>query len=387
MKKTLILAAVAAIAAVGCTKTYHQVDPATQGPAIGFGTWTETLTKARATGSTNTAFANEEAFDVYGAKTISGEQSVVFNGDDVTATVTGSTVEWDYSTHRYWDPAASQYVFFAALPANQLAAEGTEGAYAKTGFFTSADITFGDPTAFSNDILVANKTVVSGGASAPYSYTGPVNMVFNHVASCVDLKVKQDAALGDAVVKVTSLKLQNISNKGHFVVTAYDGTTNKPTVSSPWTPADTPTTLGTEGVYTVTLPDGGVTAGGKTTYGNDNQAGSTTGTAGTLFEGYVFMPQTLSADTQKIQMSYTIQVGSETPNEYSKTFDIRDFMQTDAYNNLDTSGSALTNNITAWNAGTHYIYYITIGAKVISFTAEVAEWTTADVNGYHYLLQ
>ena len=53
MRKLMILAAVAAIAATACTKTF-EVEP-TPGNAIGFGTWANTLTKAsHAAGSGNT---------------------------------------------------------------------------------------------------------------------------------------------------------------------------------------------------------------------------------------------------------------------------------------------------------------------------------------------
>lgn len=371
MKKFLILSA-AVLGAVACSNTY-EVKTAPE-KAIGFGTWTETLTKARATG--NTGFENDEAFDVYGFK---GTNSVVFNGDDVKATVTGSTVSWDYENHRFWDPSVSSYTFFAVLPANQLAAEASANLYATTGQFASNDITFGDPTALSNDVLVADKTVVNGtGAAVPYTYTNPVNINFNHIASCVDLKVKQDNALGNAVVQITALSLVNIKNNGKFSVSGYDDApSNAPSIS--WgAPSATATTLGTGGVYTVsgTYP---VTVAGKTTYNETTHAGTTDGTPSDLFSGYVFMPQDLDG-TQKIRLSYTIQVGSETANAYNDVeIDLASFLTPN-----DTDNSAGT-AITSWDAGTHYTYYITIGANSIVFTASVNEWAST-VNGYRYLI-
>ena len=369
MKKLIILAAVA-IAAVACSRTFDTAPAKEQ--AIGFGTWAETLTKARGTANDNTAFQADDVFDVYGFKTVGSTNHVVFNGDDVTATVDGSTVTWDYTPHRFWDPAAASYTFFAVLPANQLAT-----APAETGLFVSNDITFDDPTDFSNDILIADKKEVAGtGASAPYSYTNPVEMQFNHVASSVDLLVKQDATLGNAEVKVTALSLLNISNKGAFTVSGYS--TNVPTVS--WDEADTPTTLGTAGVYAVpeTFP---ITVGGKTTYdGSTHAATGTDGTAVTIFSGYVFKPQTLVAGTQKIRISYTIKVGDEDPNVYTDVeFDINKFQSTDTNDNSGT-------DITAWAPKTKYIYTITIGAKDIQFAATVKDWETTVNDGYHYLL-
>ena len=375
MKKLMIFA-VAAIALVACSKEFDTNKSASNGTAIGFNTWGNTLTKARASGSTDAAFADGEAFDVYGFKTVSTGNKVVFNGDDVTATVEGSTVTWDYTPHRFWDPAASSYTFFAALPAGQLKAEANAGDYATTGLFTSNDITFGDPTAFSNDILVGKQVVNGTGGSVPYTYSGPVNIQFHHIASCVDLKVKQDNTLGDAEVKVTALSLLNISNKGHYAVSAYAADPYSPTVA--WTPAETPTTLGTEGVYTVagTYP---VAVSGKTTY-DSHAAASTADTAADLFKNYVFMPQTLVAGTQKIKMSYTIKVGDEEANVYTDVLiDLASFKETDKD---DNSGTA----ISAWIPKTHYTYTITIGANLITFTATVNDWANAG-EGYHYLVK
>lgn len=379
MKKLMILAAVAAIAATACTKTFEVV-PTPEAP-INFGTWTNVLTKvSHATGTGGTAFQDGEAFDVYGYKTTDTDV-VVFNGDDVTYSTTGS--KWDYTLKRFWDPSASKYVFFAVLPAGQLAAEANLGDYAKTGLFTSNDIPFNDPTSYTNDILVADKETVNGGGSAgSYTYSSPVEMKFNHVASCVDLKVKQDAALGaSTTVTVTSLALINIANKGHFAVSAYAGSTPfKPTVA--WEPATTASVLGSEGVYNVTLPGGNpVDAAGKTQYDSDadpDADNDVDASAAVLFEDYVFMPQTITDAVQKIRISYTIQVGDEISTYTNKEFDLYDFMTTDSNNNSEGD------HITSWAPGTHYTYYLTIGAKAISFTARVKAWTSA-VSGYQYL--
>lgn len=380
MKKYLIIAA-AALLAAACAKTY-EVKETTQGPTpISFGSWSETLTKARATADDNTAFQTGDVFDVYGFK---GTNSVVFDGDDVTATVSGTSVTWDYTTHRFWDPAAASYTFFAVLPANQLAAEASANAYATTGLFTSNDISFDDPTNMSNDILVADKTVVVGSGSAgAYTYTNPVQINFNHAASCLDLKVKQDNTLGNAIVTITALSLVNIHNSGHFAVSAYAASSPyAPTIG--WTENSTPATLGggEYAVLTASEDSDDVTVTGKTTY-TSNAAGTTDGTAADIFTGYVFMPQELTTSgsiPQQIKLSYTIQVGSETPNVYTnKIINLASFQTTDTDNN---SGTA----ISSWDAGKKYIYTITIGASYIQFTASVNEWDATIINGYNYLV-
>lgn len=78
MKKYLIYALTAAIAAVGCSKTFEVEE--TQAPAIGFGTWADVMTKAPKTG-----FATDDEFDVFGFKWNTGptNQTTVFDGVDV----------------------------------------------------------------------------------------------------------------------------------------------------------------------------------------------------------------------------------------------------------------------------------------------------------------
>ena len=199
----------------------------------------------------------------------------------------------------------------------------------------------------------------------------------------MDFKVKQDNALGDdAVVTVTDLSLINISNKGSFAVSAYANSAPfSPTIA--WTEAATPTYLGTNGVYSI-ISSGSIVAGGKTQYDEDADPDAdnnvdTNATA--LFTDYVFMPQAITAAAQQFKISYTITIGSEVSTYTDKVFDLYDFMTADTNNN--TGG----NHIAAWAPGTHYTYYLTIGANAITFTASVEAWTVATNNGYQYLLK
>ena len=395
MKRYILIVATVALATMSCSRTYDVNPTSNETEAIGFGTWSGVLTKARTTGSTvATSFANGEAFDVYGFKTTATGNSDVFDGDDVTATVSGETITWDYEQHRFWDPAASKYTFFAVLPANKLGAATDGSPYATTGKFNSNTITFDDPTALSNDILVADKTEANGaGESAPYSYaayqTSPyVQISFNHIASCVDLFVKQDNTLGNAEVKVTELSLINIHKTGTFAVTGYaDATPATPTVV--WTeasPAAYLETVASSKEYTIALPSGGVQASGKTTY--SEHVGTTSGDAAPLFEGYVFMPQTIADNEQGIKLSYTIKVANEEPILYEDNIiDFNDFITSDK----DIEAGDYTATETAlkvgnWAPKTHYYYYITIGAgNVIQFSASVKAWDT-EATGYQYLI-
>ncbi|MBQ9450484.1 MAG: fimbrillin family protein [Bacteroidales bacterium] len=382
MKKTLILAAVAAIAAVGCTKTYHQVDPATQGPAIGFGTWTETLTKAHDPGAT-TNFAVGDNFNVYGTKLVESTPSDVFTGTVVTKTAL-SPETWTYSPTRFWDPNATSYTFYAVAPAGLL--DGTNASATTAGAFTSEPIEFlgGDSNKSDiKDILVAAKTTVTK-TGDPAAFISPVNLPFHHIASLVDLKVQKHNDLeltGEdennyIKVAVTAISLTNIDGNGHFTVSTYgDSSPFAPVTSaSTWTEetgAAKKTYNHTSGYETVTLP-------------TDVNAVSAT-SPNALITKLVAMPQAFRTDNvadQTVNITYTIETcegGNSSTTTVNTSFDLKEFDKAQDYTNTEA------NYIASWLPGTHYTYIITIGANAITFNATIQEWATD--TGYHYLLQ
>ena len=408
MKKLMILATCAAIAAVACTKI-HEVTPVTQGPEIGFGTWTNTLTKAPyITGG----FHNYDAFGVFATKTVgtggAAVQSIVF--DDQKVMYNGS--KWGYTPAKYWDVTAEDYTFFALLPFKDINSdnkndllvypESAAGDYTHRGLFKINEVTFSSPSTNDQDILVANKYVRSkSGSALP---TTDVELAFNHMTSLIDVKAKIDASLGSLAgdgqsvrVTVTDLTLTDIRDKGTFAVTGYDGS-NKPTFSSTygWTPtpvapADPSTTdynvihsTGTPNpvvVYTKVSP----ASGAETTYNADGTENTTTGTANVLFKDYVLMPQDLT-NGQKLVLSYTIEVVTTSTGTSVSTatytdvpVTLQDFIKTDVTTNAGT-------NITGWLPGYHYTYTLTLGAKPIVFgTVSVADWSTD--SGFYYLVK
>lgn len=391
MKKLMILATCAAIAAVACTKI-HEVTPVTQGPEIGFGTWTNTLTKAPHTST----FADGETFAVYGTKTTpTVTKGVVFNNQTVTYST--SATAWSYTPLRFWDPTASNYTFYAVMPNNvSLAVESEENDYPKKGIFKSEEITFAAPPATitnldPNDILVASE--YSRDAVAGVLPTGVVQLSFNHIASMIDVKVKKDAALpATATLKITAAELRNIRTKGTFEVKSYNATTHKPVIGTTdegWVPDDTPTI--DSYASNATLP---LVVTNKTTYNTTTGAQTGTTDAGdnavtvpndleSLFTQFVLMPQDLNpaASTPKLYIAYDIitQPSPEVKTSYTKEIDLKDFVATDNKNNPAPSAS------TKWIPGVHYIYTLTIKANAIEFSAVVADWT--EVQGYRYLVQ
>ena len=365
MKKILFIAAVA-IAAAACSKTFD-TNPAA-GKAIGFSSWNETMTKAHA-GST---WANGETFKVFASKT-GAVNETVFNGQDVVFDGTAGT--WGYSPVKFWDITATNYTFYAFLPANQLA----DGSYVANGEFVSKEVSFENPTTNSEDILVASKYSRDKGATS--MSTAAVDLAFNHAASLVDIKVKMDASLAtmgtNVTVAVTAASLVDIRTKGTLTVTGYDSSNdNKPTFSAfGWTPDATPTV----GNYTASATP---TVSSKTTYVN-GVADTTTPAADDMFTEYVVMPQDLT-NGQKLVLSYTITTDDGNGASQTATYTdvpvlLENFVKTD---NTTNSGD----KIVGWMPGVHYIYYVTIGANAITFTASVNDWATEVISGYRYIL-
>jgi len=376
MKKFLILAA-AAVAAIACSRTYD-VNPVSE-QEIGFGTWTETLTKAEARVQGSNTFLAGDTFAVYGYKDKSDDSAPQTVFDDVVVTASGSgTLTWDYSNHRFWDVNYDKYIFYAISPS----AIGTGTTVdPKTGAFTSADITFGGDD---NDILVANKTTVNKADGTNYfNAYGTVTMVFNHVASLVDVKVKKSPALGDATVTVTALSLDNIASTGKLTVSnAYNATTNANETTGPvatWASSAT----------TSYAPGDGVNDSGavNTVISEDtafNASTPATPAASTDFiSNLVVMPQTFDTTkdankSQKLTITYTIAVTNGDSNTYTSTLWLADFDNVDDDAQDDTA-------IASWAPGKHYVFYLTIDAHAISFSAKINDWSSV-VNGYNYLV-
>ena len=357
MKKIILIAAVA-IAAAACSKTFD-TNLATE-KAIGFGTWAENLTKAEARVQGSSTFLAGDTFKVSGTKENGGTKTV-FNGVTVEAKA-GSPLVWEYSPLRFWDSNATSYTFYAVSPA-AAATVATDGKVAST-----SAVEF---TGKVNDILVATEKVVDNA-----DFNKKVELVFNHAASLVDIKVKKANALKDATVTVSDLVLKNIQSKGNLAVNTY--TSNLPDVV--WThdgtsyknfgPADgvvevdmtTPKVIANDANFT---PD----------YGNTPAASTD------LIKKLVVMPQTFATTgtKQQLEVTYKIQISADDVIEHTTDVDLANFDEDDDKDQDDTK-------IGGWANGKHYIFYITLDANAIEFTASITDWTTTSVSGYHYII-
>ena len=357
MKKLMIFA-VAAIALVACSKEFDTNKSASNGTAIGFGTWAEQLTKATSN-TVDGTFAVNDNFKVWGSKLVSSTPSDVFTG--VTVTKTNASPEtWNYSPKQYWDLSADSYTFYAVAPAADGYTVNTT-----TGQITaSPTITF---TGNDSDILVAQKALVPN-TGGNFNNFAKVPLIFNHAAAWVDVKVKISAGLvaAGAHVQVSSIALQNISKEGTFTV-AGDYTTAP---EATWT-ASTPA-AGTVAEYN----HASGLVSGAAGLNTDLDASGTV-----LVSKLVVMPQDFrdAGDfIQKLDIDYNITQNGGSANNFTPApIALTDFDDVEDKDNDDTA-------VTGWAPGTHYTYVVTIDAHTIEFSATISAWSTEDA--FHYLI-
>ena len=390
MKKLLILA-VAAITLASCSHTF--VVKHHEGSAIGFGTWSNVLTRAISDPRTagTSSFGVGDSFAVYGYKDLSdnSDPNTVFDDDAVEMTAAGTPGTWTYSPLRFWDTNYDKYIFYAISPSSVGTAATVNP---QTGAITSASISFTGKNVAS-DVLVADKKTV-----LKANYNTQVQLDFNHVSALVDFKVSKAPNLTDATVKVTAFTLSNIENAGVLTVnSAYNGSVygSTPTGLNPiatWSTGNTTGSYGPgDGVNSVSLEgglaiaenddftnfdgtDNGVPADGKATY---------------VINNLIVKPQPLTAPTDdtdfsetkpKLSITYTITTGSgtsESTTEYTSQLWLSKF-------DLVNDNAQDDTPVGSWATGKHYVFYITLDANPIVFGATITDWTV--VNGYHYLV-
>ena len=396
MKKLMILA-VAAIGLVACSKTF-EVTPTAETP-IGFGSWTETLTKSitdpRVAG-TNT-FGVGDSFAVYGYKDKSdnSDPNTVFDDVAVEMTAVGVPGTWTYTPPRYWDMNYDKYIFYAVSPSSA----GTSATVnPQTGAITSASIVFAGNN---NDILVADKETVLNA-----NFKQKVQLDFNHVASLVDFKIAKAPNLHDATVKITSFSLENIQTTGVLTVSAdYNATVYGGTAGpvATWSSTATGSYLPAAGVTPVYSNDGAgdnaISVTHPLTIVEDTAfpvpAEPADGKSTIIINNLVVKPQTFTAPTdrvdpanasnanaQKLTISYTIEVTGGGSNEYTATLWLSDF---DTINDKSSVPNADT-KVGSWDTGKYYKFYITIDSNPIAFGASINNWVNG-TSGYHYIVQ
>lgn len=234
MKKYITLAAVVAMMA-SCANEVLIEDVTTEEQEITFANYTDLQTKAEtaensgmdATTALNT---HHETFKVWGAKKTGSTYSAVYAAA-TPGTVTYSSTKWTAAPAKFWDKAASNYYFYAAAPASQSwgltfasASDMSDATITLSNFsLKGVNVTTEASTTAVNtwkgkediDLLVANPCVVER-----KSYNKPVadkvELYYNHILSRLNVLVKKGSNVESSTVKLTTLKVYNMKNKGTF---------------------------------------------------------------------------------------------------------------------------------------------------------------------------
>ena len=204
--KKILLAAVAALAIVGCTQN-EEIENVGNKAEINFGTIVSKTTRAAVTDNTAlqgtgfTVYAYNTGKATIGEEGSTGLLSTVFMP---LTTVEYKDTKWNIAGGKiyYW-PLEDNIQFFAHATDNS----ATNYVAETTAAYPKIDYTVADAAAAQKDFVVAkalNKTQA----------TPQVALAFIHVLTQVNFSAKTDNA--DLTYNITSVKLTNISNSGTY---------------------------------------------------------------------------------------------------------------------------------------------------------------------------
>lgn len=393
MKKTLILAAAAALALAACSKNEITVNSnrVDEKLPIGFSNYTpRAITKADGSFIDNTssaALVNGYKFGVYsyatangtafstsaigiGTQFMDGVSVTFFTGGDSDATKN------TYSPVRYWPSGDTPdwLTFWAYYPVTE-----TSGGKATAG---SNGITYTAPTGSNGlgsfaftaavaaadmvDFLVAdvvNDKIYGTAAGEHIAVNGVVPLTFRHMLTKVQFKFKtdlSDAELANTKVYLTDAKLINIKTTGTLSATYATGAT-----TTTWSDVQTPAG------YEVFVNGNDVTEA-EANRVDLNRTATTVANS----EVFLMVPQTMIA--QSGTNPQIIRVNWDVVTDGVTTHNQKDLYLDEC---VTTDGGSTQANID-WVKNYSVVYTITIGPKPIRFTATVDPWAEAK-NGYY----
>lgn len=319
--KKILLAAVAALAIVGCTQN-EEIENVGNKAEINFGTIVKAGTRVAVTSNTNFKEFTVSGYKTVGDMSTTPQLAVGFM-DNLLVKKSESGNTWGYTGTFYW-PITGKVQFFATSPAQPLIIE-----------------TPGYPS-FPYQIKVAasQEDLVAANLINQTKIDNAIVLAFQHLLTQVNFSIKGDTP--DFTYTVTALKLKGINDKATF---KFDGTN---TIGS-WSElaasaADLAYTYSGSVVVAPTTGDAGKT----TKFETDNNA---------LF---MLMPQTLSGAT--LEITYTAVL---TADSSVKTFD----------------GTKTVNLTGEWGMGKNirYTLELTSDASPVKFgEPTVGGWTDED---------
>lgn len=313
--KKILLAAVAALAIVGCSQN-EEIEKAGEKAEINFGTVVKAGTKAAITETDNFATFTVRAYKTEDKMVAAPALSSVFMNDLLVERTLPNT-EWIHTGTFYW-PLSGYVQFFATSPKQAL------------------KVTTGYPT-FDYTIATADKQVdlVAANVIDAEKTENAVDLAFQHLLTQINFSIKGDTE--DFTYTVTKLELKGAKDKSTFT---FDGSNTIGSWGTPTVSAANVSYIYDEASVTVApVKDLDLKSDFETT---DNAL-------------FMLMPQTLTDVTLEITYS-----AAPTSDLTAKTFD----------------GVKTVNLTGAWEMGKsiRYTLKLTSDAADITFNPSVSGW-------------
>ena len=342
MKKTLVFAALASVALVGCTKNVEVANndlneitfdtpvlaPATKADEIKGTTFPKNVDFA--------VFAWYNASELTGTNVAAGSlymNDVTVNYDSDKNDTTTGTGAWKPASVYFW-PKNGFLAFDAYSPSSVSATCDATTGIAFSNFVAS--------TSYDKQIdLLYSTRVINKQSSVEHNndtYDG-VNIPFNHALSVVRVFVKASTATDANLIKVKSVKFMNIKNKGNFS-------------QAVWTPEETDVNL--------VIGDAADSTSSFAISTAEKQYG----------KNHIVLPQVFTGDSAVLEIKYYILgQGSVEPLEQVATLNL-----------ASQSAEGPENHTGSWLMGKRYNYHITFGLNEIYFAPSITDWEDYQVN-------
>ena len=336
MKKTLVFAALASVALVGCTKNVevanNDLNEITfETPVLAPATKADEIT-----GTTFPTYVDFAVFAWYNATQLEGTnvaagnlymKDVTVNYDSTKDDTTTGKGAWKPASVYFW-PKNGYLAFDAYSPSSVTATCDATTGIAFSDFVAS--------TSYDDQIdLLYSTRVINKQSSVEHNndtYDG-VNIPFNHALSVVRVFVKASTATDANLIKVKSVKFKNIKNQGDFS-------------QAKWTPEGDNVNLVIGEAADATSSTAISTA--EEQYGNN----------------HIVLPQVFTGDSAVLEIKYYILgQGSVEPLEQVATLNL-----------ASQSAVGAENHTGSWLMGKRYNYHITFGLNEIYFAPSITDW-------------
>ena len=347
MKKTLVFAALASVALVGCTKNVEVANNDLN--EITFDTPVlAPATKAdEITGTTFPKNVDFAVFAWYNASELTGTNVAAGNlyMKDVTVSY-DSTIDDNTTGTGAWKPASvyfwpkNGYLAFDAYSPSSVAAtcDATKGiAFSDFVAFTSYDDQI--------DLLYSTRVINKRSSveeETNDTYDG-VNIPFNHALSVVRVFVKASTDTDANLIKVKSVKFMNIKNQGDFS-------------QAKWTPEGDDVNL--------VIGDAADSTSSFAISTAEKQYG----------KNHIVLPQDFDGSTAEIEIKYYI-LGQNGEEALEQVAHFALSGQTAVKPGSDPADS----HDHEWKMGKRYNYHITFGLNEIYFAPSITDWVDYDV--------